>query len=53
MEWERISFYITDIVQNFADDVRKVLGNGGKEHIWADNLPYYRNVRDEGVKLSA
>lgn len=111
-----MSFYITDIVQNFANDVRKVLGNSldsiivygsyargeqsecsdidimilaslteaevksisgqisdvafgymmkygveispvitNTEHFnyWADNLPYYRNVRDEGVKLSA
>ncbi|HJC43487.1 MAG TPA: hypothetical protein H9756_07395 [Candidatus Mediterraneibacter gallistercoris] len=44
---------ITEIMQQFASSVRKLLGNIDHFNYWVDNLPYYRNVRDEGVRLSA
>ena len=34
-------------MQQFASSVRKLLGNIDHFNYWVDNLPYYRNVRDE------
>ena len=36
-----------------AVDISSAVKNVEHFNYWVDNLPYYRNVRDEGVKLSA
>ena len=37
----------------YGVDISPVITNTEHFNYWVDNLPYYRNVRDEGVKLSA
>lgn len=37
----------------FGVDISPVIANVDHFNYWVDNLPYYRSVREEGVKLSA
>ena len=56
-EIKRISDQISDLAFDFmmkyGVDISPVITNTDHFNYWVDNLPYYRNVRDEGVKLSA
>ena len=56
-EIKRISDQISDLDFDFmikyGVDISPVITNTDHFNYWVDNLPYYRNVRDEGVKLSA
>ena len=56
-EIKRISNQISDLAFDFmmkyGVDISPIITNTDHFNYWADNLPYYRNVRDEGVKLGA
>ena len=56
-EIKRISTQISDLAFDFmmkyGVDISPIITNTDHFNYWADNLPYYRNVRDEGVKLGA
>ena len=56
-EIKRISDQISDLAFDFmikyGVDISPVITNTEHFNYWVDNLLYYRNVRDEGVKLSA
>ena len=40
-------------MMKYGVDISPVITNTDHFNYWVDNLPYYRNVRDEGVRLSA
>ena len=42
-----------DFMMKYGMDISPVITNTDHFNYWVDNLPYYRNVRDEGVELSA
>ena len=50
---DEISDMAFDYLMKFGVDITPVITNIDHFNYWADNLPYYRNVRDEGVILSA
>lgn len=50
---DEISDMAFDYLMKFGVDISPVITNIDHFNYWADNLPYYRNVRDEGVILSA
>ena len=54
---KKISDQISDLafeyMMKYGVDISPVITNTDHFNYWVDNLPYYRNVRDEGVKLSA
>lgn len=54
---KKISDEISDMafgyLMRFGADISPVIINVDHFNYWVDNLPYYRSVRDEGVKLSA
>lgn len=54
---KKISDEISDMgfeyLMKFGVDISPVVTNIDHFNYWVDNLPYYRNVRDEGVRLSA
>ncbi len=50
---DQISDLAFDFLMKYGVDISPVITNIDHFNYWADNLPYYRNVRDEGVKLSA
>ncbi len=50
---DKISDLAFDFMMNYGVDISPVIVNIDHFNYWVDNLPYYRNVRDEGVKLSA
>ena len=56
-EMKRISDQVSDLAFDFmmkyGVDISPIITNTDHFNYWADNLPYYRNVRDEGVKLGA
>ena len=56
-EIKRISDQVSDLAFDFmmkyGVDISPIITNTDHFNYWADNLPYYRNVRDEGVKLGA
>ena len=37
----------------YGVDISPVVKNEAHFNEWSDNLPYYRNVRDEGVIINA
>ena len=55
-EIKKISDPISDLAFDFmiqyGVDISPVIINTDHFNYWVDNLPYYRNVRDEGVRLS-
>lgn len=55
-EIKKISDWISDLAFDFmmkyGIDISPVITNIDHFNYWVDNLPYYRNVRDEGVRLS-
>ena len=50
---DQISDLAFDFMIKYGVDISPVITNTEHFNYWVDNLPYYRNVRDEGVKLSA
>lgn len=50
---DQISDLAFDFMMKYGVDISPVITNTDHFNYWADNLPYYRNVRDEGVRLSA
>ncbi len=42
-----------DFMMKYGVDISSIITNIDHFNYWADNLPFYRNVRDEGVRLSA
>ena len=50
---DSISDLAFDYMLKYGIDISPVKTNTDQFNYWADSQPYYRNVRDEGVKLSA
>ncbi len=50
---DQISDLAFDFMMKYGVDISPVITNTDHFNYWVDNLPYYRNVRDEGVELSA
>ena len=50
---DEISDMAFEYLMRFGVDISPVITNIDHFNYWVDNLPYYRNVRDEGVRLSA
>ena len=50
---DEISDMAFEYLMKFGVDISPVITNIDHFNYWVDNLPYYRNVRDEGVRLSA
>lgn len=50
---DQVSDLAFDCMLKYGIDISPVITNTDHFNYWADNLPYYRNVRDEGVRISA
>lgn len=50
---DQISDLAFDFMMKYGVDISPVITNTDHFNYWVDNLPYYRNVRDEGVRLGA
>ena len=50
---DQISDLAFDFMMKYGVDISPVITNTDHFNYWVHNLPYYRNVRDEGVRLSA
>ena len=50
---DEISDTAFEYLMKFGVDISPVVTNIDHFNYWVDNLPYYRNVRDEGGRLSA
>ena len=50
---DQVSDLAFDLMMKYGVDISPIITNTDHFNYWADNLPYYRNVRDEGVKLGA
>lgn len=50
---DEISDMAFEYLLRFGIDISPVIINVDHFNYWVDNIPYYRSVRDEGVKLSA
>ncbi len=44
---------VSNRISDLAFDYMLIYGIDIHFNYWVDNLPYYRSVRDEGVKISA
>lgn len=42
-----------EYLMKYGIDISPVIKNKDHFDYWVDNLPYYRNIRDEGVVISA
>ena len=50
---DQISDLAFDFMMKYGVDISPVITNTDHFNYWVVNLPYYRNIRDEGVSLSA
>ena len=50
---DQISDLAFGYMMKYCVEISPVIANTEHFNYWVDNLPYYRNIRDEGVKLSA
>ena len=50
---EQVSDCAFDYLMKYGVDISPVIKNEDHFNYWVDNLPYYRNVRDEGVVVNA
>ena len=50
---DQISDLAFDFMMKYGVDIFPIITNIDHFNYWVDNLPFYRNVRDEGVRLSA
>ena len=48
---DQISDLAFDCTLKYGVDISPVITNTDHFNYWVDTLPYYRNVRDEGVRL--
>ncbi len=51
--FDEVSDLAFSFLMKYGVDISPTVKNVEHFNYWVDNLPYYRNVRDEGVKLSA
>lgn len=49
---DQISDLAFDFMMKYGVDISPIITNIDHFNYWVDNLPFYRNVRDEGVRLS-
>ncbi len=49
---DSVSDLAFDYMMKYKIDISPIITNTNHFNDWADNLPYYRNIRDEGVELS-
>ena len=50
---DQISDLAFGYMMKYGVEISPVIANTEHFNYWVDNLPYYRNIRDAGVKLSA
>lgn len=50
---DQISDLAFDFMMKYGVGISPIITNIDHFNYWVDNLPFYRNVRDEGVRLSA
>ena len=50
---DRVSDCAFENLMKYGVDISPVVKNEANFNEWSDNLPYYRNVRDEGVIINA
>jgi predicted nucleotidyltransferase len=50
---DQVSDCAFEYLMKYGIDISPVIKNEEHFNYWADNLPYYRNVRDEGVIINA
>ena len=50
---ESVSDCAFEYLMKYGIDISPVIKNEEHFNYWVDNLPYYRNVRDEGVIVNA
>jgi predicted nucleotidyltransferase len=50
---DQVSDCAFEYLLKYGIDISPVIKNEEHFNYWADNLPYYRNVRDEGVIIHA
>ena len=50
---DRVSDCAFENLVKYGVDISPVVKNEAHFNEWSDNLPYYRNVRDEGVIINA
>ena len=50
---DRVSDCAFENLMKYGVDISPVVKNETHFNEWSDNLPYYRNVRDEGVIINA
>ena len=50
---DQVSDCAFDSFMKYGVDISPVIKNEAHFNEWSDNLPYYRNVRDEGVVINA
>lgn len=50
---DQVSDCAFDYLMKYGVDISPIIKNEEHFNYWADNLPYYRNVRDEGVIVNA
>ena len=50
---DKVSDCAFEYLMKYGVDISPVIKNEEHFNYWVDNLPYYRNVRDEGVVVDA
>lgn len=50
---EQVSDCAFEYLMKYGIDISPVLKNEDHFNYWVENLPYYRNIRDEGVIVNA
>lgn len=50
---EQVVDFAFDLFMEYGLDIVPIVKNVEHFTYWADNLPFYRNIREEGVRLSA
>lgn len=50
---DQVSDCAFDYLMKYGIDISPVIKNEEHFNYWVDNLPYYRNVRDEGIVVNA
>ena len=50
---DRVSDLAFEYMMKYGVDISPVITNTDHFNYWMDNLPYYRNIKDEGVRLNA
>ncbi len=50
---DQVSDRAFDYLMRYGIDISPIVKNEEHFNYWVDNLPYYRNVRDEGVPVNA